>query len=135
MKHAPSELKEQSGFVQWCREMGFKICATAQSTYTTSWRAINQNVAAGVVRGFPDLAIIIPSKYRSNKKPILIFIEMKRQRGGVISKEQHEWIVELNNCAGVHASVCRGKKEAINYVMGFLEEEPPIDNSFINSLK
>jgi hypothetical protein len=133
-----SELKEQARFVQWARSQGLKISAIAQSTYTESWKAINDNVMAGVVRGVPDLIIIIPSECRLDGKNKLVFIEMKKEKGGVVSKEQKEWIASLNLCSGVIAMVCRGCDNAI-YMISPLIEKPwmtqdKMDN-FINSLK
>jgi hypothetical protein len=129
-----SELKEQRMVVNWCLERGIRVSATAQNTFTNSWKAINQNMTAGVVRGVPDLIIIIPPKYRTNKEYKTVFIEMKKEKGGVVSKEQKEWIHDLDNSTGVSASVCRGHKEAQEYLFTFLQEEPPEDTSFIDNL-
>lgn len=133
--NTPSELKEQARFVIWCRENGHKVCATAQSTYTDSWKALNQNTMAGVVRGFPDLVVIVNSKYRLDRVPKLLFVEMKRTKGGVVSMEQREWLDALNDCYGASAMVCKGVEEAKNFVQFFMEVEPPLDDSFIKSLK
>lgn len=131
----PTELKEQSIFVNWCREKGHKVCATAQSTYTESWKAINQNRMLGVVKGLPDLIVIVNKKYRLDDKPKLLFIEMKRQGGGRISKEQEDWLREINKCDGIAGNVCAGAEKAKFFVQSYMEVEPQIDNSFINSLK
>ena len=129
-----SELKEQAKVVQWCREKGIRVSATAQSTFTNNWKAINQNVTAGVVKGVPDLIIVIPPKYRNNNKYKTIFIEMKREKGGVVSKYQKEWIHDLNNSTGVSASVCYGHNSAIEYLKNFIQKEPPLDTTFIDNL-
>lgn len=129
-----SELKEQSLVVRWCREKKIRVSATAQNTFTKSWKAINQNKMAGVVKGVPDLIIVIPPEYRMNGQYKTVFIEMKKEKGGSVSKEQREWIHDLDNSKGVSASVCRGHKEAIEYLEKFLEREPPIDTTFIDNL-
>lgn len=129
-----SELKEQKLVVDWCRERKIRVSATAQSTYTTSWKAINQNIASGVAKGVPDLIIVIPPEYRKNGEHKTVFIEMKKEKGGAVSKEQREWIDDLNNSTGVSASVCRGHKEAIEYLSKLLEKIPPIDTTFIDNL-
>lgn len=131
----PSELKEQARFVHWCREMGHKVCATAQSTFTNSWKALNQNTTSGVVKGFPDLAIIIDGKYRRDYKSRLLFVEMKRTKGGIVSKEQKDWLQSLSQCYGVSSMVCKGFEEAKLYIESFMEVKPPLDDSFIKSLK
>ena len=75
----------------------------AQSTYTTSWKQKSKNKAMGVMPGVPDYIIIINQK--------TIFIEMKREKGGQVSKYQVNWIENLNT-SGVSAYVCRGFEEA-----------------------
>lgn len=130
-----SEAKEQAEFVQWCREQGHKVCATAQSTYTTSWKAINLNTTLGVSKGLPDLIVVVNKKYRKDGLPLLVFVEMKRRVGGTVSKEQKEWISVLSNCPGVKARVCRGAFDAVEYISELMEVVPEEDNSFINTLK
>ena len=129
-----SELQAQSLVVKFCRDKDIKVCATAQSTYTTSWVAINQNKKAGVVKGLPDLVICLPAKYRKNKQNKVLFIEMKKEKYGVVSKEQKEWCKALDDSEGVGATVCRGHKEAIEYIERFMEIEPPLDTTFINRI-
>jgi len=121
-----SELKHQAKFVQWAKEQGIKICATAQSTFTDSWKAINQNKMAGVVKGLPDLILIIPPKLRHNNEGKILFIEMKKEKGGVISPEQKVWIEDLNSCKEVTAQICNGHQEAIEFTKQFIQKPLPI---------
>jgi len=120
-----SELKHQAKFVQWAREQGIKVCATAQSTFTDSWKAINQNRMAGVVRGFPDLVLIIPSELRADNQGQILFIEMKKEKGGNISHEQKIWIADLHSCKGVVARVCNGHQAAIKFTKQIIQTPPP----------
>jgi len=120
------ELKEQAKVVRWCREKGLKICATAQSTFTTSWKTINNNKMSGVVRGLPDLIIIIPPELRNDNHGQLIFIEMKKVKGGVVSKEQKQWLADLDDCRGVISTVCHGAKEAKSFLSPLIEIVPVI---------
>lgn len=60
----------------------------------------------GVSKGFPDLFLPVPSNGYHG-----LFIEMKRQKGGAVSKEQKAWIEYLNS-AGYQAVVCKGFLEA-----------------------
>jgi hypothetical protein len=129
-----SELKEQSRVVNWCRERGIRVSATAQSTFTDSWKAINRNITSGVVKGVPDLIIVIPKEFRKNGENKTVFIEMKKENGGTVSKEQREWIKDLDDSTGVSASICYGHEEAIIFLSNFLEKIPPIDNTFIDNL-
>lgn len=63
----------------------------------------------GVRRGFPDYVVI------TNKE--VLFIEMKRKKGGVVSPEQDEWISVLNQM-GLRAEVCKGFDEARLFLEG-----------------
>lgn len=90
---------------------------------------------AGVVKGFPDLAVIIDGKYRRDYKSRLLFVEMKRTKGGVVSKEQKDWLQSLSQCYGVSSMACKGFEEAKLYIESFMEVKPLLDDSFIKSLK
>jgi hypothetical protein len=62
--------------------------------------------AEGVVSGIPDLEIIIDNG-------VTIRVEMKKEKGGVVSKEQkaiHAKMEEL----GHKVLICKGYKDAIN---------------------
>ena len=129
-----SELREQRDVVNWCEERQIKVGATAQSTFTNSWKALAQNRMAGVKKGIPDLIIVIPPMYRKNGKWKTVFIEMKREKGGVASKEQKEWIAALDGSEGVSAKICHGAIAAMQYLESFLELEPPYDDTYLKSL-
>jgi len=70
----------------------------------------------GVSKGFPDLFLPVP-----NSKFHGLFIEMKRQKGGMLSKEQKEWIDYLNS-AGYQAVVCKGFLEAKEVIECYLSD-------------
>jgi hypothetical protein len=76
-------------------------------TYTRSWKVRNNNKAKGVRKGIPDYCIVTKSQ--------LLFVEMKRTQGGVLSVDQLAWIEALND-VGVKARVCYGSTEAIEFV-------------------
>lgn len=79
-------------------------------TYTTSWTAKRRNTRAGVRRGVPDY--IVPTAHK------LLFIELKRTKGGTVSPDQEQWIEALNQIPNVEARVCRGYEAA----KAFIEE-------------
>lgn len=68
----------------------------------------------GVSKGFPDLFLPVP-----NGKSHGLFIEMKRQKGGVVSKEQRAWLEYLNS-VGYQAVVCKGFLEAKEIIECYL---------------
>ena len=70
----------------------------------------------GVSKGFPDLFLPVP-----NSKFYGLFIEMKRQKGGIVSKEQKSWLEYLNS-VGYQATVCNGFLEAKEVIECYLKD-------------
>ena len=91
-------------------------CASAGGMFTSMKQAIKMK-ATGYVKGFPDLQICEP-----NEKYHGLFIELKVDKG-VASKEQKEWIKELNK-RGYYAT----------YVKGFEAAQKIIDDYFKGSI-
>lgn len=73
------------------------------STWTTSIKVKTRNKRLGVSRGVPDYMIL------TNKE--IVFIEMKRKSGGIVSPEQLSWIKALSGL-GYIAMVAKGFDEA-----------------------
>lgn len=110
-KLGPEEIECRllADYLEILKKMG-KVQAythTAQSTYTKSFRQKARNKAMGVKPGLPDYIVV-------TKKNIL-FIEMKRVKGGVVSKHQKTWIEAIESVGG-DAVVCRGFDEAKEYL-------------------
>lgn len=124
--NTPLERVEQARFVDWLEKQNLLFSATAQSTYTTSWNQKRLNHATGLRKGVPDMLVVIPPERDVEGLGCVLFIEMKRQKGGVVSKEQKEWIRELDMIDNVGAFVCRGADSAIETVSTFLKDP---DNS------
>jgi len=89
---------------EWLNLKGYKFTHIPNETFTKFWSVKIKNRKLGVSKGFPDYAIIVNNK--------LIFIEMKRLKGGQVSEHQKEWIDALNLCDGVDVYVCKGFDEA-----------------------
>lgn len=102
-----TEEQEQCLLVDWLELKKYKFSALPLSTYTKSWAIKMRNKKMGVRAGVPDMMIIINDK--------LVFIEMKRTKGGVVSEEQKEWIDSLSKC-GINARVCKGFDEAKKFI-------------------
>lgn len=109
----PLEEDEQIAVVRYLELKNLKFTSIPNATYTTSWNQKRKNKAMGVRAGLPDLLVIVKDK--------LLFIEMKRIKGGVVSEEQKEWIDALNLTMGVSARICKGADEAINFINTFLK--------------
>lgn len=67
--------------------------------------------AIGQSKGFPDYLVLVNNR--------LIAIEMKRQKGGRLSKEQKEWLEALRAC-GIQSFSAQGAEQAIDIVDFFL---------------
>ena len=118
-KLIPLESAECKVFVKWLeiqKRLGNVLQFThiPNETFTRSWTTKLKNKALGVRRGFPDYAIVTAAGH-------FVAVEMKRQSGSTTSVEQKAWIAELEGCrGGVHAKVCRGADEAIEFTKSFL---------------
>lgn len=106
-KALPSEHAEQAMFVQWFRAQypGVLLFAIPNGEYRNKVTAMRLK-AEGVVSGVPDL--MVPA-WR-------LFIEMKRTKGGSVSKEQREIMEYLNGC-GYRAVVCKGFEAARDLIV------------------
>ena len=101
----PTEDQEQEAFVQWLRLKGYPHFRVPNETYTKSWSQKAKNKKLGVSSGVPDLAVVVSNTGTRRgyvetldsddsadyDQPIsrLVFIEMKRRKGGVTSANQN----------------------------------------------
>jgi hypothetical protein len=115
--NTPLEIHEQMVVVDYLKllmDQGKVIEYTAlpNNTYTKSWNQKRKQKAEGLRPGFPDLCVVFPNHMN--------FIEMKRKRGGNVSKAQKDWNIAINN-AGVKAYIAKGSDEAIEIIKTNLE--------------
>lgn len=98
----PTEHEEQREVVRWFRATfpGIRIFAIPNGGARSIATAARLK-AEGVSRGVPDL--FIPAW--------LLWIEMKRTKGGSVSAEQKDWIKYLE-MYGHRVIVCRGADDA-----------------------
>ena len=106
----PLEREEDRTFADWLDIMGLKFSHI--SNEANSMQAVMRNKRIGVRAGVPDF-LVITSKG-------LLFIEMKRLKGGSVSEAQSGWITALNECKGVQATIAKGADEAIQFVTKYL---------------
>lgn len=104
----PTEDWEQTLFVNWLDSQSYMFTSIPNSTYTRSWSQKNKNKRNGLRPGLPDLVVLLSDK--------VVWVEMKRVKGGAVSKEQKEWIKALNE-RGTPAAVCRGFEEAKAFIV------------------
>ena len=104
----PTELQEQTMVVQYLellKQQGKIIayCGLPNNTWTKSWSQKRKQTLEGVKKGFPDLVIVTQDN--------VLFLEMKRVKGGVVSPEQKEWIGILKDKETLTA-IAKGFDEA-----------------------
>lgn len=113
------ERDEQSIFVKYCElkhipvvhvPNGVKIAGGLRNKYAY----INSLKTQGLRKGFPD--IIVLAKNSNNE---VLFMEFKREKGGVLSEEQKKWQFELRSM-GYATCVVNGADEAINKLHEYL---------------
>lgn len=108
----PLEEEEQIVLVEWLELHNLKFSAIPNSTYTKSWKQKIKNKRMGLRPGLPDLLVIV--------NDTIVFIELKRRSGGVVSPEQKEWQENLNRCNDVHSYICKGASAAIAILETYL---------------
>lgn len=85
-----------------------------QETFTKSWATKNKNKAMGVRAGVPDMLIVYPNK--------VLFLELKRLKGGKVSEAQQAWIEALTCVSGnVYAAIAAGFDAAKREIDDLLE--------------
>lgn len=107
--------------VEWMTLKGLIFSHIPQETFTKSWGVKMKNKIMGVKPGVPDYLIIIPKIKSKTDKSQLVFIEMKKKKGGITNINQLFWIEQLNCCEGIMARVCNGTEEAIKFLNHFIK--------------
>lgn len=108
-----SEHSEQTGFINWFRyKYPDVLCFAIPNGGFRSIHTAKILKEEGVVPGVPDLFI---PEWK-------IFIEMKRTKGGNVSKEQKAMIEYLNRI-GYTAFVANGATEASRKILDFVKEK------------
>lgn len=98
---APGNENQHSGIIrQWVKpaSLAARIISMIE----------NKLKAMGKRKGVSDLVVLLPGAKA-------VFIEMKRQKGGVISEEQEIWRNEIV-ALGFDAHICRGFDEAVDVI-------------------
>lgn len=122
----PYEEDEQMAFVQWCRIMGLIVHHSGNeiggSTSAIKARAIKMK-KMGTSKGFPDLLVFIPITGATGEIDSyqMCAIEMKRRKGGTVSKDQKRWL-EILQASGAMSAVCHGADEAIAFIDAIMKE-------------
>ena len=113
---------EQMDFVAYCELHNIKVVSTQNGfkmpKNSFNWAAYSKTLKRmGMSKGFPDLIVLARNKTQTHE---VLFIEMKRQKGGTVQPEQKEWIEALDNsnyCVGI----AKGCESAISILNQYLE--------------
>lgn len=89
----------------------------SNETYTTSWRQKHRNKAVGVRPGVPDYIIITKNK--------VLFLELKRSKGGQVSAPQKTWLEALPGKT-THAAVCKGFEVSKAFIDAMVTDETSV---------
>lgn len=123
----PLEDDEAIVFSQWLKLKNIPHHHIASESRSGSKNAIIRGAKLkkmGQSRGYFDYDVFIPFKGVDKKVDCyeLIKIELKKRKGGTVSKEQKEWL-KIYKMAGIPARVCKGAEEAIAFVQEYLQEK------------
>ena len=115
----PTEDEEQKVVVQYLDLLKIDFCAVPNGGHRHKAVAAKLKTT-GVKPGVPDLLIFtIP-----RNKPACsgVAIEMKRRKGGVLRKNQQEWLDKLDG-HGWMTFVCKGADDAIEIIDALYKQQ------------
>ena len=117
----PHEDFEQSMLAQWL-DLKKVVWCHVPNGGARSWRTAKALKSHGVKPGVPDVLIFSPPAKRldSGVKFIGVALELKRQKGGVVSPAQKAWLHTMEQL-GWYTQICKGAGAAISYLksMGY----------------
>lgn len=108
----PTESEEQIAFLDWMRYQHptVKFFSVPNGFFSNNFGMIQKLKKEGLTKGVMDIFIMEWG----------VALEMKRQKGGVLSPEQKEWKEYLEEKCGMKVIVAKGCQDAVNQVMEYL---------------
>lgn len=115
----PTESQEQVTLFAWAKLMEPSISELRLMLHVPNggWRdkrTAEKLKKEGVRPGFPDIFLPVPRKGHHG-----LLVELKRVKGGSLSKEQRAWLENLNG-QGYLAVVAKGYEEAKTIILDYL---------------
>lgn len=124
-----NETNHQATVVEYAETLGIMVCATAQSTFTKSWKQKMTNHKLGVRPGMLDVFFGIPAHLSIDNEARVVVIEMKKERGvrggnngSKVGDEQAQWLLMFRE-AGIPAYIARGSDEAIAILNKYVKRQ------------
>ncbi len=108
----PPERDEQAIVVVHCDKLGLPFFAIPNASRRTFWEAM-QAKKQGMKAGVLDLCFPVPMQGKGG-----LWIEMKKQSGGVVSAVQHYWIALLRE-NNFRVEVAEGAEKAIAIITDY----------------
>lgn len=114
-----TEHEEQVTVIDWCEAMSrmhpnLNLIYAIPNAGKRSLAIGAKMKREGLKSGVPDLFLPVARKGYHG-----LYIEMKRRKGGSVSKEQKDWIRDLTE-EGYQVLVCKGADEAIKAICDYL---------------
>ncbi|MNZ64359.1 VRR-NUC domain protein [compost metagenome] len=116
----PTEEQDQIALVAWFdrwapKDLRGRLAAVPNGGHRNKATA-GRLKASGVRAGVPDLQLLTPRHGFAG-----LIIELKREKGGALTKEQADWLDWLN-AQGFMAVTCKGFDAAQKTIKGYLGE-------------
>lgn len=115
----PLESDEQKALILWLKQRKIMYFAPMnENSFSFLNRDIvvkiqAKNKAMGSIKGTPDLVIFLPNK--------IMFLELKRRKSGVLSKEQKDFLSRVNEYPYAIGGVAHGWIEASAMIEYYME--------------
>lgn len=115
----PTEYQAQCAVIKWARvaslqDVRLELLHGDSSGVRVPIGCAVKMKSAGSIKGYPDLFLPVKTPVYSG-----FFIELKREKGGVVSPEQNSIMARLR-LEGFRVEVCRGADEAIRAIRSYL---------------
>lgn len=116
----PTEAEEQALLVDWLRWSGFEVAHIPNGGYRTI-RAAGEMKRLGQLKGMPDLFVF----ERAPATGQTVWVEMKRRKGGTLSKDQRR-VHDMLRARGDAVIVAKGADDAVRQLraLGYEIVEP-----------
>ena len=109
--NVPTEHSEAVGLADYMRHRGVVFCHVPNGGRRGQLEALRLR-AEGVMPGVPDYLVFSGPGGRKLKSLHGIAVELKRRKGGRVTRQQEEWL-EILPVLGWHAFVAHGADDAI----------------------
>jgi hypothetical protein len=117
----PDEWRQQASIFLWADSMLYQypelwLLNGSLNGVRLSMGQAKKAKRCGMKAGYPDIFLPVARKGFYG-----LYIELKKEKGGVVSKEQRDWLDRLST-QNYFAVVCRGENRAIKVIEDYLKK-------------